>query len=128
MLRVVLPVTSLASVHVIAVEVIVLIEIIVVVNVDVAVVPIAVAPMTTPGTPCGGTKCDSRAPHQSGAWIVAGISVGVVRIFGRRCTVNDSRVVRRDVNYVGIGLLNLDHLPARSGCTTADCLGLHNLL
>jgi hypothetical protein len=62
-LRIVLPVTSLTSVHVIAVKIVVLIEIIVVVDVDVAAVPIAVAPMAAPSAPSSGAQRNSRSPH-----------------------------------------------------------------
>ena len=127
MLRIVLPITLSLAIDV-PVKIVVLVVIIIVIDFNVAVVPIAVAPMAAPRPPGGGTERHSRTPHQSRAWIVTGISIGIVRICGGRCTVNDSRIVRRDVNYVGIGLLNLNHLLARSSCTTPDCFGFHNLL
>jgi len=131
-LRVVLPPVALASLTAVDVPVGrsigVPVKIVVVIDVDVAVVPIAIAPVTTPSTPGCGAQRNSGAPHQSRAWHIAGIGIGIVRIVNRSSSVNDSGVVRGDVNYVGIGLLNLNHLLARSGCTTPDCLGLHNLL
>jgi hypothetical protein len=102
---------SLTAVHVpVACSVGIPIEIIVVVDVDVATVPIAISPVATPSTPGSGAKRNPRAPHQSRAWIVPWISVGIVRILGGRCTVNDSWIVRRDVHYVRISILNHDHL------------------
>jgi hypothetical protein len=118
MLRIVLKLTSL-----LAVEVVVLIEIIVVVDVDIAAAPIAIAPVTTPSAPSGGTHRNSRAPRQSRPWHVARIGIRVVRILGRRRTVNDLWVVRRDINYVRVSLLDLDHLLA-----AGNCLGFHYLL
>src|SRR5262249_11753949 len=131
-LRVMLPsvaLSSLTAVHVpVGRSIGVPVKIVVVIDVDVAVVPIAIAPAPTPSTPGCGTERNSRTPHQSRAWIVPWISVGIVRILGGRCTVNDSWIVRRDVHYVRIGLLNLNHLLTAPGCIAPDCLGLHNLL
>jgi hypothetical protein len=129
-LWIVLPITlSLATD--IAVEIVVLIEIIIVVDVDVAVVPIAIAPIApvaAPSAPSGGTQRNSRAPHQTCAWIVAGITVGVVGILGGRSSVNNRWVVRWDVSYIGTGLLNFDHLLTAPGRTAPHRLGLHDLL
>jgi hypothetical protein len=118
MLRIVLKLTSL-----LAVETVVLIEIVVIVDVDVATAPIAIAPVAAPSAPSGGTYCNSRAPRQSCPWHVARIGIRVVRILGLGRTINDRRVVRRDINYVRVSLLNYDHLLA-----ALDCLGLHDLL
>ena len=135
MLRVVLPLTLAAlpsvdviTIKIVLIEIIVAVKIVVVVDVDVAVIPIAIAPVATPRTPGGGTQRNSRAPHQSCPWHVTRISVGIVGILSRSSSINDRGVVRRDVNYVGIGLLNFNHLLARSGGTAPDRLGLHNLL
>ena len=128
MLRIVLPISISLAIDV-PVKIVVLIEIIVVVNVDVAaVVPIAIAPVAPPGTPGGGAERNSRTPHQSCPWDVTRISVGIVGILCGSSSINDRGVVRRDVNHVGIRLLNLNHLLAWSGCTTPDCLGLYHLL
>jgi hypothetical protein len=118
MLRIVLELTAL-----LAVKVVVLIEIIVVVDGDIATAPIAIAPVTAPSAPSGGAHRNSRAPSQSCSRHIARIGVRVVRILGRRRTVNDLRVVRRDINYVRVRLLDLDHLLA-----AGNCLGLHYLL
>jgi len=55
MLRVVLPITTLAAIHIVSIEIIVniSIEIVVVVDVDVSAIPIAIAPVAAPGTPSG---------------------------------------------------------------------------
>jgi hypothetical protein len=127
-LRIVLPITLSLATDV-TVKIVVLIEIIVVVNVDVAaVVPIAIAPVAAPSPPGGGAERNSRTPHQGRPRHVTRISVGIVGILGGSSSINDRGVVRRDVNDVGIGLLNLNHLPAAPGCTAADCLGFHDLL
>ena len=119
MLRIVLPITLSLAADV-AVEIVVLIEIIVVVDVDVAAVPIAIAPMTAPSAPRGGTQRNSRSPHQSGSWNIARISVGIVGILNRSRSVHHSRVIGRDINYVGVRLLDrYDLLAAR------DCFALH---
>jgi hypothetical protein len=122
MLRIMLPITlSLAAD--IAVEIVVLIEIIIVVDLDVATVPIAIAPVPPPGAPSGGTQRDSRSPHQSRAWHVARIGIGIIRIGRRSRSVHHSRVIRRDVDNLGVRLLNCDHLLA-----AGNCLGLYHLL
>jgi hypothetical protein len=118
MLRIVLELTSL-----LAVKVVVAIEIVVVVDVDIATAPIAIAPVAAPSTPSGGAQRNSCSPRQSCSRHIARIGIRVVRILGRRRTVNDLRVVRRDINYVRVSLLNYDHLLA-----ALNCLGLHDLL
>jgi hypothetical protein len=118
MLRIVLELTAL-----LAVETVVLVKIIVVVDGDVATAPIAIAPVTTPSAPSGGTHGNSRAPSQCCSRHIARISIRIVRILGRRRTVNDLWVVRRDINYVRVSLLDLDYLLA-----AGNCLGLHYLL
>ena len=110
MLRVVLPLVTLASLAPVDVPVYVFVKIIVVVDVDVAVVPIAIAPMAAPSAPRGGTQRNPRAPHQSCPWHVAWIGVGIVRILGRRRTVNDGRVVRGNIHHVRVSILNCNHL------------------
>ena len=55
MLRVVLPLVTLASLSPVNVPVYVFVEIVVVVDVDVAAVPIAIAPVAAPSAPSGGT-------------------------------------------------------------------------
>jgi hypothetical protein len=120
MLRIVLPiVVSLAAIDV-SIEIVVLIEIIVVVNVDVAAVPIAIAPVTAPGAPGSCPERNSRAPHQSCPRHIARIGVGIVRIFNRSGPVHHGRIVRGNVDYVRVRLLNFDYLPA-----AGDCLSLH---
>jgi hypothetical protein len=103
-----------------AVEIVVAIEIIVVVDVDVAVIPIAI----TPGAAGPSTQRKScRAPRKPHPGVVSRIRVRIVGIGRRRSSVNNFRVVRGDVNYVGLSWLNYDHLLA-----TLDCFGLHCLL
>jgi hypothetical protein len=118
MLRIVLKLTSLLSV-----ETVVLIEIIIVVDGDVAAAPIAISPVAPPSAPSGGTHRNSRSPSQSCSRHVAWICVGVVRILGLGRPINDRRVVRRNVSYVRVSLLNYDNL-----LTALDRLGLHFLL
>jgi hypothetical protein len=111
---------GLAAVHV-AIEIVVLIEIIVVVDIDVpAVVPIAVAPVATPSAPSGCTQRDSRAPHQSCAWHIAWIGIGIVRVFNRSGSIHDGRIVRGHINDVRVRLLNFDYL-----LTAGDCLRIY---
>ena len=117
-----LPITLSLAVDV-AVEIVVLVEIIIVVDLDVATVPIAIAPVAAPSAPRGGTQCNSRSPHQSRSWHVARIRVGIIGVFRGRRSVHHSRVVRRDVDNIGICLLDLDHLLA-----AGNCLGLYHLL
>jgi hypothetical protein len=90
-LGIVLPIPSLAVD--VAVKIVVLVVIIIVVDFNVAVVPIAISPVAAPRTPGGRAERHSRTPHQSRAWIVAGISIGIVRVFSGRGTVDDSRIV-----------------------------------
>jgi len=126
MLRVVLPLVALAGLTAVDVLVVVPIEIIVVVDVHVAVVPIAIAPIApiaAPSAPGGGAQRNSGAPHQSCTWHIAGIRIRVIRIISRSSSVNDRRVVRGDVSYVGAGLLNLNYL-----LTAFDGFCLHRLL
>src|SRR5262245_39999638 len=131
-LRIVLPRVALASLPAVNVPVDVLvvvpIEIIVVIDVHVAVVPIAIAPVATPSTPGGGTQCNSRAPCQRRSWDVAWIGIRVIRILSRSSSINDRRIVRWDISYVRIGLLNLDHLLTAAARTAPHCLGLYDLL
>ena len=119
MLRIVLPITlSLAAD--IAVEVVVAIEIIIVVDVDISAVPIAIAPVATPRAPSGRTQRNSRAPHQSCPWHVARISIGVIRIRWGGSSIHHSRVVRGNIDNIGVRLLNFDHLLAAGDCLRLD--------
>src|SRR4029077_2020206 len=102
------------------VEVVVAIEIIIVVDVDTSAVPIAITPVAAPSPPSGGTQRNSRAPCQSCPWHVARIGVGIVRIGWRSSSIHNSRVVRGNIDNVGVRLLNFDYLFA-----AGDCLGLH---
>src|SRR5206468_7162754 len=121
-LRIVLPIALPLAVDV-AVEIIVTIEIIIVVDVDISAVPIAIAPGAAPSPPSSGTERNSSAPRQSCPWNVARIGIRVIRVCRRRRPINDRRIVRGDVNYVGLGWLDCDHLFA-----AWNCLGLHYLL
>ena len=121
-----MPLVALGSGPAVDVLVVVLVEIIVVVDVDIAVVPIAIAPIApvaAPSAPGGCTYRNSGTPCQSRPWHVPRIGVVVIGIFSWSSSVNDRWIVRWDVSYVGIGLLNLDHL-----FTAFDCLTLHRLL
>jgi hypothetical protein len=120
-LRIVLPVTLPALTPIdVAIEIVVLIKIIVVVDVDVSAIPIAIAPVAAPRAPSGGAQRNSRAPHKSSTRHVAGIGVGIVRIFNGSRSVHHSRIVRGYVNDVWVRLLNFDYLLA-----AGDCLRLH---
>ena len=110
---------GLAAVHV-AIEIVVLVEIIVVVDIDVAAVPIAVAPMAAPSPPGCCTQRDSCSPHQSCAWHIAWIGIGIVRIFNRSWSIHDGRIIRGHINDVRVRLLNFDYL-----LTAGDCLRLY---
>jgi hypothetical protein len=114
-----LPITLSLAAY-IAVKIVILIVIIIVIDLDVATVPIAVAPVAAPSAPSGRTQGNSRAPRQSCSWHVSRIRIGVIRIGRRSRSVHHSRVIRRDVNNVGVGLLNFDYL-----LSAGDCLGLH---
>jgi hypothetical protein len=114
-LRIVLKLTSL-----LAVEIVVPIEIIVVVDVDVAVAPVTIAPRAA-GPSTERKSC--RAPRQSHPGVIPRIGVRIIGVRRRRRSVNNLRVVRRDVNYVGLSWLNYDYLLA-----ALDCFGLHCLL
>ena len=118
-----LPIVALASLATVHVLVVVPIEIVVVIDVDVAAVPIAIAPVAAPSTPSSGTQRNSCSPHQSCPWHIAGIGIGIVRVFNRSRPVHDSRVVRGHINHVRVRLLNFDYLLA-----ARDCLGLHHRL
>src|SRR4029434_10307448 len=117
-LCIVLPVAALAAD--VAVEIVVTIVIIIVVDLDVATVPIAIAPVATPSAPSGGTESNSRTPSQGRSWHVAWISIRVIRIGRRSSSVHHGRIIRRDIDNVGVGGLNCDHLIA-----AGHCLGLH---
>jgi len=123
-LRVMLPPVALTSLTTIDVpvgrSVGVPVEIIVVVNIDVAVVPIAIAPVAA-GPSAQSKPCCT--PRQSHAGIVSGISIGIIWIGRGRRPVNDLWVIRRHVNYVGLGWLDDDHLFA-----ALDCFSLNRLL
>jgi hypothetical protein len=121
-LGIVLPITLSLAVDV-AIEIIVLIVIIIVVDLNVATVPIAIAPVAAPSPPGGGTERNSGSPRKSRAWYVTRIRVGIIGICRRSRSVHHSRVVRRDVDNIGVCLLDLDHLVA-----AGNCLGLYHLL
>src|SRR5439155_22216801 len=86
-------------------------------------VPTALPPVAAPSDPTCGSSRDSRAPRQSRPWQIARIGIRVVRILGRGRTINDLRVVRREVNYVRVGWFNYNNLLA-----ARDCLSFHFLL
>jgi hypothetical protein len=97
---------------------VVLVEVVLVIDVDVAVVPIAIAPVAAgPGT----QRKSGRAPRQPHAGVVPRIGIRIIGVLRR--AVNDRRVVRGHVNYLGISRLNDDHLFA-----APNCFGLHSLL
>jgi len=119
-LWVVLPLVALASLATVHILVVVPIEIIVVVDVDVAVVPIAIAPIAASPSAQSKSPC---TPRQSHPGIVSRIGVRIVGIGRRGSPVNNFWIVRRNVNYVGLGWLDYYHLLA-----ALDRFGLHVLL
>jgi hypothetical protein len=96
---------------------IIAIEIVIVVYVDVAVPPIAIAPVIAPI----GTPCNASAKRQSHSRVPARIIIGIVRISRR--TIHNCRIVRRNINYLRIGVL--DHYDL---LTAFHRLRLHSLL
>jgi hypothetical protein len=118
-----LPLVALASLSPVNVPVYVFVKIIVVVNVDVTAVPIAITPVAAPSAPSGGTERNSRTPSQGRSWHVAWIGIRVIGIGRRGSSIHHSRVVRGNIDNVGVRLLNFDYLLA-----AGDCLGLHYLL
>src|SRR5262249_31673520 len=90
-LRIVLPIPSLTID--VAVKIVVLVIIIIVIDFDVAVVPIAISPVAAPSTPGRGAERTARTQQQGRPWHVPRISIGIVRIRGGRCTVDDSWIV-----------------------------------
>ena len=124
MLRIVLPVSTpgLAATGLAAIDVVnvILVKIILVVDVDVAVVPVAVAPGSAgPGT----QRKSGRAPRQPHAGVVPRIGIRVIRIGRGRRSINHRRVVRRNVNHVGLSRFYYDNLLA-----AFYCFGLNRLL
>jgi hypothetical protein len=111
-LGIVLPPVSLATlaaVHVsIGVSVYVSVEIILVVDVDIApAMPVAIAPSAAgPGT----QRKSGRAPRQSHPRVVPRIGVRVIGISGRRRSVHNRRIVRRNIDYVGLSGLHYNNL------------------
>ena len=108
MLGIVLPLTAarLAAVNVATIDVVnvVPVKIIVVVNVDVAVAPIAIAPVVAPIRAPG----QASAQGQTHPGVVTRVIVRIVRVRWR--TVDDRRIVGRNVNDLRIGILNYDHI------------------
>ena len=103
MLRIMLPFSALlATIDIVDV---VSIEIVVVVNVDVAVAPIAIAPIVCPR--CSQYEsCAKCQPHpRHVAWII----IGRIRI-NPRWTINDRRIIRRNIDVLRVGRLNYDSL------------------
>jgi hypothetical protein len=116
----VLPSVALASSTAVDGSVGVSVKIIVVVDVDVAVVPIAISPVVV--GPCASqNKAGSESQPHTG--VVSRIRIRIIGISWRRRSINHLRVVRGNVNYVGVSLLNYDHL-----FTALDRLRLHALL
>jgi hypothetical protein len=113
--------TSLSPVNVpVYVFIVVPVKIIVVVDIDVATVPIAISPVAAPSAPGSGTQRYSRSPHQSRAWHVARIGIGIVRVLHRSRSIHNGRIVRGNIDNVRVCLLNFDYLLA-----AGDCLRLH---
>jgi hypothetical protein len=116
----VLPRVALASSSAVDVPVYVSVKIIVVVDVDVAVVPIAIAPVVV--GPCASqNKAGSESQPHTG--VVSRIRIRIIGISRRRRSINHLRVVGGNINYIGVSLLNYNHLLA-----TLDRLRLHGLL
>jgi hypothetical protein len=106
MLWVVLPVIPALAIDVVDV---VLVEIVCVVDGYVAaVVPIAIAPASAPN---GCTNGHSSAPRQGAACHIPWIGNRWIRV-GRLLSVNDCRIVRRNVNRVRSWRLNHNGLAA----------------
>lgn len=106
MLRAMLETVVVAAADIVAVKVVVPIKVVVVINIDVAAaVPVAITP---PSAGNSGANNHARAPGKSHSGIVTRISVGVIRVSGR--TVDNGRVVRRNIDDTRISLLNHDHL------------------
>jgi hypothetical protein len=121
MLRVVLPPVALPSLAPVNVSVRVSVEIVVVVDVYVAaVVPVTIAPIATGPSTKRESRCAPRQPHSG---VVSRIAIRVIRVLNRSSSVNDRRVVGRNINYVWLSRLNYDRLPA-----ALDRFGLHYLL
>jgi hypothetical protein len=124
MLRIMGPVILVAGaivdvVNVVAVDVVdvVSVEIVIVVDVDVAPTPVTITPVIRPR----GSQ-DNACPHgEAHPRHISGIGVRVIRIGGR--TVDNDRVVGRDVNNFRIRLLNNDDL-----LVPLYLLGFHGLL
>jgi hypothetical protein len=124
-LWIMLPPVALASasstVHVsIGVSVGSSVKVIVVIDVDVAVVPIAVAPVAAgPGT----QRKSGRAPRQPHAGVVPRIGVGIIWIRRGRWPVDNRRIVRGNIDHIGLSGLHDDNLFA-----AFDAFGLDDLL
>src|SRR4029077_16268012 len=99
MLRVVLPFSALLTT--IDIVDVVSIEIVVVVNGDVAVAPIAIAPIVCPRCSQNEPCPKAHPPSRRVAWII----IGRIRI-APRWTVNDRRIIRRNINELRIDRLN----------------------
>jgi hypothetical protein len=124
MLRIVLPVSTpgLAATGLAAIDVVnvILVKIILVVDVDVAVVPVAVAPGSAgPGT----QRKSGRAPRQPHAGVVPRIGVGIIWICRGRWPVDNRRIVRGNIDHIGLSGLHDDNLFA-----AFDAFGLDDLL
>jgi hypothetical protein len=103
----------------VGVSVDVTVEVILVVNIDIATIPIAVAPVVGPRA--SQDKPSSKCKTHPG--VVSRITVRIIGIGRRSSSVDHLRVIRGNVNYVGVRLLNCDHLIA-----AWNCLGLYDLL
>ena len=123
MLRIVLPLTAacLAAINVATIDVVnvVMVKVILVVNGDIAAAPVAVAPGAAgPGT----QRKSGRAPRQPHPGVVPRIGIRVIRIGRGRRSINHRRVVRGNVNYVGLTRLYYDNLLAAFYCFGLNCL------
>jgi hypothetical protein len=96
------------------------VKVIVVVDVYVAMLPIAVAPVVVRPY---ASQNKSGSKSQSHAGVVSRVGVRIIGIGRRRRSVNHLRVVRGNVNYIGVSLLNYDRL-----LTALNRFGLHFLL